>query len=84
MTMTHGLKNGASSRPYTKSVGHPLLAQSSNHSEAKINAAARATYSVLMGGAADYDKGSVALKHKSRQIAIAVLDSADIFEDHYP
>ncbi len=84
MSMMPESRTGRTLRTRTKDVGRPLLAQSSKHPEALIDSAARATYSVLMNGMANYDTASAALRHKSRQIAIAVLDAKERFEDHYP
>lgn len=82
--MMRGSGIGANSHTRTSVVGRPLLAQSSNHSEALIDSAARSVYTVLMGGLSNYDSGSVALRHKSRQLAIAALDAKTRFEDHFP
>lgn len=79
--------NGASSATSINLGGSLSLAQLSNplnHPEAKINSAARAVYSAMFNGLADYDHATVKLKHKSRTIAIAVLDAAERFENHYP
>lgn len=84
MSMTHASRIGKSFPTSTKIVGRPLLAQSSNHPEALIDSAARVTYQVLMNGMANYDTGSEAMRHKSRQIAIAVLDAKARFGNHYP
>lgn len=81
---TRASGNGRSFPTSIKTDGRPLLAQSSNHPEALIDSAARATYTVLMNGMANYDTASEALRHKSRQIAIAVLDAKTRFEDHHP
>lgn len=82
--MTLGSQIGKSSNTHIKIGGRPLLAQSSNHPEALIDSAARATYTVLMNGMANYDRASEGLRHKSRQIAIAVLDTRKRLEDHFP
>lgn len=83
----HASGNGASSATSIKLGGSQLSARLSNplnHPEAKINAAARAVYSAMFNGLAEYDRATTKLKHKSRLIAIAVLDAADRFENHYP
>lgn len=56
--------------------GRPLLAQSSRYSEATVDAGARAAYRAMMNGLASYDSATTKMQHKSRQIAIAVLDAA--------
>lgn len=84
MSVTHASRRGKSYSKFIVPAGAPLLAQSSNHPEALIDSAARATYTVLLNGMANYDTASVALRHKSRQIAIAVLDAKARFENHFP
>ncbi len=80
----HESLNGKASKKFTGNGGQPLLAQSSRYPEAKINAGARAVYSKMMLGLISYDLATAKLQHKCRQIAIAVLDAAATFEDHYP
>lgn len=85
--MMHGSASGINLATSIKPGGSPSLGPSSNplkHSEAKINAAARAVYAALMNNLNDFDRATEKLKHKSRLIAIAVLDAANRFENHHP
>lgn len=77
MSMIHGSRNGRNSTRFTNGGGSPSLARSSKHPEAKIEAGARAAYGSMMMGLADYDQATVKLQHKSREIAIAVLDATE-------
>lgn len=82
--MMLGSQIGKNFNTRINSDGRPLLAQSSKYPEALIVSGARAAYTVLMNGMANYDTASEALRHKSRQMAIAVLDARERFEDHHP
>lgn len=84
MSMTREYVNGKNSVTFINGDGKPLLAQSSQFPEAKIDSGARAVYGSLAMNLADFDKASPKLRHKCREIAIAVLDAAERFENHYP
>lgn len=83
-SMTPELRIGKNSTVHINGDGAPLLARSSKHSEAKVNACARAAYGSLMMNLMPYDRASPKLKAKSLLIAEAVLDAVDRFENHFP
>lgn len=89
--MTLASRNGAILPMSTRNGGVQLSVRSSGqpvttsiHPYEKINAAARAAYSVMMLGLADFDAATPKLKHKCHEIAIAVLDAAERFERREP
>lgn len=84
MRTMHVFVNGKNSATFTNGGGKPLLAQSSRYPEAKVNAGARAAYSRMVLNLIPFDNASPSLSHKCREIAIAVLDAAERFENHYP
>lgn len=75
MSTTRGSLNGKSSKRFTGCAGKPLLVRSSVHPEARVAAIARTVYGSLMVGLANFDHATPILRHKCREIAIAVLDA---------
>lgn len=88
--MTHAYLNGKSSKKFIVPVGamSPALSSSRRNKdsrrEAKILAGARAAYSSMMNGLAEFDTGTFKLRAKCLQLAEAVIDAAQRVEDHFP